>query len=185
MIMQILQKRWTRYSGWIIARLNAVLIRYLQPMCKSAFLGIVAPYALSLIGFQLVHRLLIGIWPYSSARGTIAIAAVDDVPALKEPELCLYESVRGSSMKAQRLVVATLLLALTAPPIVGGCSSHRETTTTVERTPATGSDSGSTTTTTTTTDDEPDSVLGATAHAIGTIILFPFRLIGDALSLLV
>lgn len=41
-----------------------------------------------------------------------------------------------------------------------------------------------TTTTTTTTTDEPDSVVGSTAHAAGTIIAAPFRLVGDALSII-
>jgi hypothetical protein len=42
----------------------------------------------------------------------------------------------------------------------------------------------STTTTTSTTNDEPDSVVGSTAHAAGTIIAAPFRLVGDALSII-
>jgi len=41
----------------------------------------------------------------------------------------------------------------------------------------------STTTTTYTTTDQPDSVVGSTAHAAGTIIAAPFRLVGDALSI--
>ena len=42
-----------------------------------------------------------------------------------------------------------------------------------------------TTTTYTTTDDHDrhDSVVGSTAHAAGTIIAAPFRLVGDALSI--
>jgi hypothetical protein len=40
-----------------------------------------------------------------------------------------------------------------------------------------------TTTTTTTTTDEPDSVVGSTVHAVGTIIAAPFRLVGDALTI--
>jgi hypothetical protein len=40
------------------------------------------------------------------------------------------------------------------------------------------------TTTTTTTTDRPDSVLGATAHAIGTVVMLPFRVVGDTLSLI-
>lgn len=43
----------------------------------------------------------------------------------------------------------------------------------------------STTTTTTTQSDEPDSVLGATLHLVGTIILLPFRIVGDVLGALV
>ena len=41
-----------------------------------------------------------------------------------------------------------------------------------------------TTTTYTTTTSEPDSVVGSTAHAAGTIIAAPFRLVGDALSII-
>jgi hypothetical protein len=41
----------------------------------------------------------------------------------------------------------------------------------------------STTTTYTTTTDDHDSILGSTAHAAGTIIAAPFRLVGDALSI--
>jgi hypothetical protein len=33
--------------------------------------------------------------------------------------------------------------------------------------------------------DEPDSVLGAGAHFVWTVVAFPFRLVGDALGLLV
>jgi hypothetical protein len=42
-----------------------------------------------------------------------------------------------------------------------------------------------TTTTYTTTDDQEshDSVVGSTVHAAGTIIAAPFRLVGDALSI--
>jgi hypothetical protein len=39
------------------------------------------------------------------------------------------------------------------------------------------------TTTTYTTTDDHDSVVGSTAHAAGTIIAAPFRLVGDALSI--
>jgi hypothetical protein len=35
-----------------------------------------------------------------------------------------------------------------------------------------------TTTTSTTSNNEPDSVLGATFHLVGTIIMLPFRIIG-------
>lgn len=92
-----------------------------------------------------------------------------------------------------------LLLALTlacAVPLMQGCSDQRQVTT-VERTTTTDpgtektpdtvtnpSEQTTTTTTTTKSPDEPPSVLGATASAIGTIILFPFRLVGDALGLI-
>jgi hypothetical protein len=42
----------------------------------------------------------------------------------------------------------------------------------------------STTTTSSTTTDDHDSVVGSTAHAAGTIIAAPFRLVGDALSII-
>jgi hypothetical protein len=42
----------------------------------------------------------------------------------------------------------------------------------------------STTTTTYTTTDDHDSVVGTTAHATGTIIATPFRIVGDALSVI-
>ncbi len=32
---------------------------------------------------------------------------------------------------------------------------------------------------------EPDSVLGSALHFVGTVVLFPFRLVGDTLGLLV
>ena len=40
------------------------------------------------------------------------------------------------------------------------------------------------TTTTYTTTSEPDSVVGSTANAAGTIIAAPFRLVGDALGII-
>ncbi len=93
-------------------------------------------------------------------------------------------------MKPGKLPIIVLSIALLGPAALSGCSSHSETTTTTTRetTVAANPDSAPTTTTTTTTttqSDEPDSVLGATFHAIGTIILFPFRLVGSAVSLLV
>jgi uncharacterized protein YceK len=82
------------------------------------------------------------------------------------------------------LPIIALSMALITPVVIQGCSSQSETTTTTtseqpQSAPTT------TITTTTTTSNEPDSVLGATFHAIGTIILFPFRLVGDAIGLIV
>jgi len=76
------------------------------------------------------------------------------------------------------LLVSTLV-------IFQGCAS--EQTETVRRTTTTSDTAppSTTTTTETTTSKKPDSVLGATAHAVGTVILFPFRLVGDALGLIV
>ena len=89
-------------------------------------------------------------------------------------------------MKKRLLPIIALSLVLAGPALIEGCSSHSETTTTRETTTANADDPApTTTTTTTTTTDEPDSVLGATFHAVATIILFPFRLVGDAISLIV
>ncbi len=94
-------------------------------------------------------------------------------------------------MKIRTLPIIVLSFALIGSAAGLGCSGQSETTTTRQETTANSSDPDSapttstTTTTTTTKDDEPDSVLGATFHAIGTIILFPFRLVGDAIELLV
>jgi hypothetical protein len=81
-------------------------------------------------------------------------------------------------------VVASCILC--APFAICSCSSQESTT---QRTVSTNySDPDApptTTTTTTTTDNEPDSVVGSTLHAVGTIILFPFRLVGDAIGLIV
>jgi hypothetical protein len=73
-----------------------------------------------------------------------------------------------------------------------GCSTERTTTTvTTQSAPlppasdeSTPPPSQTTTTTTKTTTDEPHSVLGATANAVGTVILFPFRVVGDTLELI-
>jgi uncharacterized lipoprotein YajG len=85
-----------------------------------------------------------------------------------------------------------LVIIVSVGPILSGCASEQEHSKTVERTStsSTGNPNNQTTTTTTTTTDksstkEPDSILGATAHAIGPVVLFPFRLIGDAVELIV
>ena len=83
------------------------------------------------------------------------------------------------------LVVAGLSLLLI------GCSTERTTTavTTETRPLPPASDestptSQTTTTTTKTTTDEPQGVLGATANAVGTVILLPFRIGGHTLELI-
>src|SRR5215472_12786991 len=97
---------------------------------------------------------------------------------------------RGCVMKKQIFLIVSLSVLLMGAPMISGCSSQSETTTTTQQTtastdPEAAPTTTTTTTTTTTKDDEPDNVLGATFHAIGTIVLFPFRLIGDAIGLLV
>ena len=87
-------------------------------------------------------------------------------------------------MKKISTFVAMALLA-SSLMVFQGCAS--EQTETVRRTTTTNDTAlpATTTTTETTTSNKPDSVLGATAHAVGTVILFPFRLVGDALGLIV
>ena len=91
-------------------------------------------------------------------------------------------------MSIKTLRIATAALILCGATSLSACASHEETTTTVTR-PATADSSEATTTTTTVvrTDDEEhhDSVLGATVHAVVTIVLLPFRLVGDAIELIV
>jgi PBP1b-binding outer membrane lipoprotein LpoB len=72
-----------------------------------------------------------------------------------------------------------------------GCSTERTTTTVTTQSaplpPASDPStppSPTTTTTTKTTTNEPQSVVGATANAVGTVVLFPFRVVGDTLELI-
>ena len=88
-------------------------------------------------------------------------------------------------MQKRILPIIALSLALITPAVIQGCSSQSETTTTTTSEEPQSAPTTTVTTSTTTTSNEPDSVLGATFHAIGTIILFPFRLVGDAIELIV
>ena len=69
--------------------------------------------------------------------------------------------------------------------MVQGCSGTQ--TETIQRTSTTGTPEDAPATTTTTTDttktEEHDSVLGATANAVGTVVAAPFRLVGDAFEI--
>jgi uncharacterized lipoprotein YajG len=84
-------------------------------------------------------------------------------------------------MNRRAFPILLLAITLAGPAMLSGCSDQQTTTTTVQ--PA-DPDAPAGTTSTTTTTNEPDSVVGATLNAVGTIILFPFRLIGDALGLI-
>jgi hypothetical protein len=88
-------------------------------------------------------------------------------------------------MQKRILPIIALSMALITPVVIQGCSSQSETTSTTTTSEEPQAAPTTTTTTSTTTSNEPDSVLGATFHAIGTIILFPFRLVGDAIGLIV
>jgi hypothetical protein len=93
-------------------------------------------------------------------------------------------------MRSRSLLVAVALMGVMS--IAPGCSSEQTTRTTTQTTASNPdgapaqSDStmyaqsppAITSTTTTTTTSEPDSVLGAAFHLVGTIILLPFRIIG-------
>ncbi|MHB8383517.1 MAG: hypothetical protein ACYDC3_14415 [Candidatus Binataceae bacterium] len=87
-------------------------------------------------------------------------------------------------MKKRVFPILLLAVALAGPPTISGCSGQQETTTTTVQPADSNSATPGATTSTTTTSNEPDSVVGATLNAVGTIILFPFRLIGDALGLI-
>jgi hypothetical protein len=84
-----------------------------------------------------------------------------------------------------------LVLAVGATAVLQSCGDQQQTTQTSSSDSAYGTGAaspatpGTTTTTTTTTSEEPDSVVGATLNAVGTVILFPFRLLGDAIELIV
>ena len=66
-----------------------------------------------------------------------------------------------------------------------GYYSPSETTTyTTSNEPGYRYSPSETTTTTTTRNDEPDSVVGSTGNAVGTIVEAPFRIVGDTLGIL-
>jgi len=72
--------------------------------------------------------------------------------------------------------------------VLQGCSAGQTQTEQQTTTTRTDPDDPDATTTTTKTDTQtnsaqPDSVLGATANAIGTVVAAPFRLVGDALEI--
>jgi hypothetical protein len=83
-------------------------------------------------------------------------------------------------------LILILPAAVVCLSVLQGCSA--EQTTTVRRTTTSTEPEDNTTTTTTTTSDsqnteQHDSVLGATASAVGTVIAAPFRLVGDAFEI--
>jgi len=81
-----------------------------------------------------------------------------------------------------------IISALGLSAILFGCvalqSCADTTSQTTYTTAAPGEPPVETTTTTTTTDSEPDSVVGSTAHAAGTIVAAPFRIVGDTLGVI-
>jgi hypothetical protein len=85
-----------------------------------------------------------------------------------------------SIMKKSIITAISLSAILFACLPLQSCSTSETTYTSS----APGEPPEETTTTTTTTTSAPDSVVGATANAAGTIIAAPFRLVGDALSII-
>ncbi len=82
----------------------------------------------------------------------------------------------------------TIISALGLSAILFGCLTLQSCADTTSQTTYTTAVPGEppveTTTTTTTTDSQPDSVVGSTAHAAGTIVAAPFRIVGDTLGVI-
>jgi hypothetical protein len=106
----------------------------------------------------------------------------------------------GTNAMTKAGTFIAIALLFSAVVVFPGCASEQTKTTqstttasTPEQPEATSTTTASTpaqpqtttTTTETTKTKRPDSVLGATAHAVATVILFPFRLIGDTVGLIV
>jgi hypothetical protein len=83
----------------------------------------------------------------------------------------------------------SIISVLGASAILCGCVMLQSCAETTSRTTYTSESPGeppvetSTTTTTTSTPDN-DSIVGSTAHAAGTIIAAPFRIVGDTLGVI-
>jgi hypothetical protein len=81
----------------------------------------------------------------------------------------------------------SIIVAIGLGAILCGCltlESCADTSTQTTYTTSAPGEPPSETTTTTTTTGQPDSVVGSTANAAGTIIAAPFRIVGDALEVI-
>jgi len=88
-------------------------------------------------------------------------------------------------MKKSFISAIALTAIVCACPVLQSCSdSSSQTTYTTTSEPGYGYAPAETTTTTTTTTNQPDTVVGATADAAGTIVDAPFRIVGDALGVI-
>jgi len=90
-------------------------------------------------------------------------------------------------MKRSGTLIAIALL-FSAIEVFPGCASQQTKTThstTTTSTPSKPQASTTTRTETTEQQQKPDSLFRATARAVATVILLPFRLIGDAVELIV
>jgi hypothetical protein len=100
-------------------------------------------------------------------------------------------SLRGgvTIMKKSTISAIALCAILTSCLTIQSCAdTSSQTTTTYTRAPDGSPEETNTTTTTTTNNQDSvvghDSVVGSTFNAVGTIIAAPFRLIGDAISII-
>jgi hypothetical protein len=84
-------------------------------------------------------------------------------------------------MKKLTMPAIGLAAILCACPLLQSCADTSSQTT--YTTTSDGSPVAQTTTTTTTT-NAPDSIVGSTAHAAGTIVAAPFEIVGDTLGII-
>jgi hypothetical protein len=85
-------------------------------------------------------------------------------------------------MKKSIISTISLSAVLSACLALASCADTTTRTTTYSSAP--GDAPVETTTTYSTTTDDHDSVVGSTAHAAGTIIAAPFRIVGDTLGVI-
>jgi hypothetical protein len=86
-------------------------------------------------------------------------------------------------MKKSIVYAIAITAIFCAGPMLQSCSdTSSQTTYTTTSDP--GYSPAETTTTTTTRTNEPDSLVGSTADAAGTIIEAPFQIVGDALGVI-
>jgi len=103
-------------------------------------------------------------------KSTISAIAVSAI-------FCTFPLLQSCSDTSSRTTYTT-----TSDPGYG--YSPSETTTYTSNEPGYRYAPSETTTTTTTRTDEPDSVVGSTGNAVGTIVEAPFRIVGDTLGIL-
>ena len=89
-------------------------------------------------------------------------------------------------MKKSIISALTVVAVFCAGTLLQSCSdTASQTTYTTSNDPGYGyGNSPTETTTTTTTNNQPDSVVGATGNAVGTIVAAPFEIVGDALGII-
>jgi hypothetical protein len=89
------------------------------------------------------------------------------------------------NVKKSIISALTVVAVFCAGTLLQSCSdTGSQTTYTTSSDPGYGYAPTETTTTTTTTNNQPDSVVGATGNAVGTIVEAPFEIVGDALGVI-